>query len=152
MLLYQRHVHYSILCPIKSQHFFWFFLKFFFDWLLMGRKALFYAVLRDFRNKLILSNKRVKAHISGESITRNITRENWFRVILLIAIEWGGYNEGNEKKIWTDLFKNVVMLSEQSYYNLMENIYIIGSKNRYDWPMEFKTQLERGKRVLHDFI
>jgi len=44
------------------------------------------------------------------------------------------------------------MLSEQSYYNLMENIYIIGSKNRYDWPMEFKTQLERGKRVLHDFI
>ena len=36
------------------------------------------------------------------------------------------------------------MLSEQSYYNLMENIYIIGSKNRYDWPMEFKTQLERG--------
>ena len=39
------------------------------------------------------------------------------------------------------------MLSEQSYYNLMENIYIIGSKNRYDWPMEFKTQLERGKRV-----
>ena len=44
------------------------------------------------------------------------------------------------------------MLSEQSYYNLMENIYIIGSMNRYDWPMEFKTQLERGKRVLHDFI
>ena len=44
------------------------------------------------------------------------------------------------------------MLSEQSYYNLMENIYIIGSKNSYDWPMESKTQLERGKRVLHDFI
>lgn len=44
------------------------------------------------------------------------------------------------------------MLSEQSYYNLMENIYIIGSKNRYDWPMESKTQLEWGKRVLHDFI
>ena len=35
-----------------------------------------FAGLRDFRNKLILSNKRVKAHISGESITRNITREN----------------------------------------------------------------------------
>ena len=44
------------------------------------------------------------------------------------------------------------MLSEQSYYNFMEKIYIIGSKNRYYWAMEFKKQLERGKRVLHDFI
>ena len=34
----------------------------------------------------------------------------------------------------------------------MENVYIIGSKNRYDWSMESKTQLEWGKRVLHDFI
>ena len=48
--------------------------------------------------------------------------------------------------------KNVVMMSEEAYNNLMENVYIIGSKNSYDWPMESKTQLERGKRVLHDFI
>ena len=45
-------------------------------WFIGRTLPLFYAVLRDFRNKLILSNKRVKAHISGESITRNITREN----------------------------------------------------------------------------
>lgn len=47
--------------------------------------------------------------------------------------------------------KNVVILSEESYNNLMENTYIIGSKDNYDWLMESKTQLERGRRVLHDF-
>lgn len=48
--------------------------------------------------------------------------------------------------------KNVVMLSEESYNNLMENIYVLGNKNNYDWLMESKTQLERGKFVKHDLI
>ena len=40
--------------------------------------------------------------------------------------------------------KNVVMLSEESYNNLMENAYIMGNKANYDWLMESKAQLERG--------
>ena len=41
--------------------------------------------------------------------------------------------------------KNVVMLSEESYNNLMENVYIMGNKTNYDWLMESKAQLEKGK-------
>ena len=39
--------------------------------------------------------------------------------------------------------KNVVMLSEEAYNNLMENAYIIGNKANYDWLMESKSQLEK---------
>lgn len=48
--------------------------------------------------------------------------------------------------------KNVVMLSEESYNNLMENIYVLGNKNNYDWLMESKAQLEHGKFAVHDLI
>ncbi len=41
--------------------------------------------------------------------------------------------------------KNVVMLSEESYTNLMENVYVMGNKANYDWLMESKAQLEKGK-------
>ena len=40
--------------------------------------------------------------------------------------------------------KNVVMLSEESYNNMMENIYVMGNKGNYDWLMESKAQLENG--------
>ena len=40
--------------------------------------------------------------------------------------------------------KNVVMLSEESYNNLMENVYVMGNKANYDWLMESKAQLEKG--------
>lgn len=39
--------------------------------------------------------------------------------------------------------KNVVMLSEETYNNLMENIYVTGKKENYDWLMESKKQLEK---------
>ena len=39
--------------------------------------------------------------------------------------------------------KNVVMLSEESYNNLIENAYIMGNKANYDWLMESKSQLEK---------
>ena len=48
--------------------------------------------------------------------------------------------------------KNVVMLSEESYNNLMENIYVMGNKANYDWLMESKAQLEKGKFVAHELI
>jgi antitoxin YefM len=40
--------------------------------------------------------------------------------------------------------KNIVMLSEESYNNMMENIYVMGNKNNYDWLLESKAQLEQG--------
>jgi len=40
--------------------------------------------------------------------------------------------------------KNVVILSEESYNNLMENVYVMRDKANYDWLMESKTQLETG--------
>lgn len=48
--------------------------------------------------------------------------------------------------------KNVVMLSEEAYNNLIENIYVMGSKSNYDWLMESKKQLECGSTSVHDLI
>ena len=48
--------------------------------------------------------------------------------------------------------KNVVMLSEESYNNLMENIHVMGNKENYDWLMESKAQLEKGNVSLHKLI
>ena len=45
--------------------------------------------------------------------------------------------------------KNVVMISEEAYNNLMENAYIMGNKANYDWLMESKAQLEKGKFSLY---
>ena len=48
--------------------------------------------------------------------------------------------------------KNIVMLSEEAYNNLIENAYIMGNKANYDWLMESKAQLERGKVVAEAFV
>lgn len=48
--------------------------------------------------------------------------------------------------------KNVVMLSEEAYNNLMENIHVMGNKANYDWLMESKTQLEKGNLSIHDLV
>lgn len=48
--------------------------------------------------------------------------------------------------------KNVVMLSEESYNNLIENIHVMGNKANYDWLMESKKQLENGKCTSHNLI
>ena len=34
----------------------------------------------------------------------------------------------------------------------MENIYVMGNKNNYDWLMESKAQLEIGKKSIHSLI
>lgn len=41
--------------------------------------------------------------------------------------------------------KNIVMISEEAYNNLVENTYIMGNKSNYDWLMESKKQLEDGE-------
>lgn len=48
--------------------------------------------------------------------------------------------------------KNVVMLSEESYNNLVENIHVMGNKENYDWLMESKAQLEKGNMSVHNLI
>lgn len=42
------------------------------------------------------------------------------------------------------------MLSEETYNNLMENVYVMGNKANYDWLMESKAQLEKGKSSVHN--
>ena len=46
--------------------------------------------------------------------------------------------------------KNVVMISEETYNNLMENVYVMGNKSNYQWLIESKEQIESGKHKEHD--
>ena len=46
--------------------------------------------------------------------------------------------------------RNVVMMSEESYNNLLENLHVMGNKANYDWLMESKTQLESGHMSVHN--
>ena len=46
--------------------------------------------------------------------------------------------------------RNVVLLSEETYNNLMENLYLVGNKANYDWLMESKAQLENGLFSVHE--
>jgi antitoxin YefM len=46
--------------------------------------------------------------------------------------------------------KNIVMISEESYNNLLENAYIMGNKANYDWLMESKAQLECGNSKIRE--
>ena len=48
--------------------------------------------------------------------------------------------------------RNVVMMSEESYNNLMENLYVMGSQANYDWLMESKEQLEKGMASVHSLV
>ena len=48
--------------------------------------------------------------------------------------------------------KNVVMMSEESYNNLIENIYVMGNKHNYDWLMQSKNQLENGAAVFRSIV
>lgn len=41
--------------------------------------------------------------------------------------------------------RNVVMMSEEAYNNLMENLYVRESQANYEWLMESKQQLEKEK-------
>ncbi len=41
--------------------------------------------------------------------------------------------------------RNIVMLSEEAYNNLIENVHVMGNKANFDWLMESKAQLEQGK-------
>lgn len=40
--------------------------------------------------------------------------------------------------------KNVVVMSEEAYNNLIENVYLTSNPANYDWLAESKEQLENG--------
>lgn len=40
--------------------------------------------------------------------------------------------------------KNIVMISEETYNNWMENMHLMGNEANYKWLMESKRQLEAG--------
>ncbi|MFP5528666.1 type II toxin-antitoxin system Phd/YefM family antitoxin [Peptococcus simiae] len=46
--------------------------------------------------------------------------------------------------------KNVVVISEEAYNNMLENIHVMGNKENYDWLMESKAQLDAGQVSLQD--
>lgn len=48
--------------------------------------------------------------------------------------------------------RNVVIISEESYNNLMENMHIFGNPHNFDWLMESKAQYESGKSMKRDLI
>ena len=48
--------------------------------------------------------------------------------------------------------KIVVILSEESYNNMLENMYVMGEKCNYDRLLESKEQLENGMIAMHELI
>ncbi len=48
--------------------------------------------------------------------------------------------------------QNIVMLSEESYNNLIENVYVMGNKANYEWLMQSKAQLEQGNIITKQLI
>lgn len=48
--------------------------------------------------------------------------------------------------------KNVVIISEEAYNNLLENAYLLKEKANYYWLMESKKQLESGKAIVRQLI
>ena len=48
--------------------------------------------------------------------------------------------------------KNVVIISEEAYNNLLENIYLRSDRANYEWLLESRRQLENGKLQRHELI
>lgn len=46
--------------------------------------------------------------------------------------------------------RNVVIISEEAYNNLLENSYIRADNANYEWLMESKRQLENGNSAAHE--
>lgn len=48
--------------------------------------------------------------------------------------------------------RNVVILSEESYNNMLENIYVRSSNVNYERLINAKKQIENGLGTIHDLI
>lgn len=96
------------------------------------------------------------------NVRYNISTENCTEVNAMLAVNYTNLRDNMKAymdKVTDDYEtmivtrkdnKNVVMLSEESYNNLMENIHVMGNKANYDWLMESKAQLESGKMTIHN--
>lgn len=45
--------------------------------------------------------------------------------------------------------RNVVIISEEAYNNMLENMHLVGNHANYNWLMESKAQLEQGSAAVH---
>lgn len=48
--------------------------------------------------------------------------------------------------------KNVVVIAEDAYNTLLENIHVMGEKANYDWLMQSLKQYESGKAKARELI
>ena len=48
--------------------------------------------------------------------------------------------------------RNIVMISEETYNNMLENIHLLGNEANYRWLMESKRQLENGQAEVRKLI
>ena len=48
--------------------------------------------------------------------------------------------------------ENVVLMSEEEYNNLMENLYIMSNKDYYNELVRRKKEIEKGNYMEHDLI
>ena len=46
--------------------------------------------------------------------------------------------------------KNAVIMSEEMYNNLMENLHVLSSEANYDWLLASRKQLEEGSASTHE--
>ena len=47
---------------------------------------------------------------------------------------------------------NVVVVSQDTYNNLIENLHLLGNREMYGWLMESKEQLEHGRAHERELI
>lgn len=126
----------------------------------------------NYRRNRFLSNDMQIEYTIGEytyytidvqnNVRYNISTENCTEVNAMLAVNYTKLRDNMKTymdKVADDYEtmivtrknnKNVVMLSEESYNNLMENIHVMGNKANYDWLMESKAQLESGKFTTHN--
>jgi antitoxin YefM len=93
-----------------------------------------------------------------------IVRYTWFiGGDVMLAVNYSQFRENMKENmdlvtedfetlIVTRKTKNVVVISEDAYNNLLENAYIMGEKANFDWLMESKRQLTAGKSTKHELI
>lgn len=48
--------------------------------------------------------------------------------------------------------RNIVMISEETYNNMLENMHLLGNEANYRWLMESKRQLENGQAEVRKLI
>ena len=82
----------------------------------------------------------------------------------MIAVNYSGLRENMKAcfdKVYDDYEtlvvtrkknRNVVIISEEVYNNLMENAYLHADSANFEWLIESKAQLESGKYSKHKLL